>query len=80
MCAEITRQPSAKRTQVWLCRPGTGAPTLWNSALAVAKSVPKLVITVLSSARCSAMLFHVTLDEQSFEELCTGQAAGLSEA
>ncbi len=33
-----------------------------------------------AAAAHSAMLYHVTLVEQSFEELCTGQAAGLSVA
>src|SRR3546814_17338274 len=51
ICALTTRQPSGKRTQLCVCRPGAGAQTRWNSALAVAKSVPKLVMTVFSRLR-----------------------------
>lgn len=39
-CAATTRQPSARRTQVWLCRPSLGLPSRRNSVIAVAKSRP----------------------------------------
>ena len=49
--AATTRQPSGKRTQLWVCRPILSVPARRNSVLAVAKSRPKVVITVCCSER-----------------------------
>jgi len=51
MCAAVTRQPPSNRTQVWLWRAGRSVPARWNSVLAVAKSRPNVVITVLARVR-----------------------------
>src|ERR1700733_10742045 len=45
------RQPFKVRTHVWLCRPTRVSPTRWNSVFTVAKSCPKLVMTVLAKVR-----------------------------
>src|SRR5215470_12555080 len=49
--ALTTRHPSGMRTQVWLCRPRGPDSVRWNSVFAVARSRPKVVITVRMMAR-----------------------------
>src|SRR5262249_33071232 len=50
-CALPPRPPSGMRTQVWLCRPRRPDSVRWNSVFAVARSRPKVVITVRMMAR-----------------------------
>jgi hypothetical protein len=49
--AEATFQPSGVRIQVWLWRPILSEPSRWNSTLAMAKSAPKVVISVRRRVR-----------------------------
>ena len=55
-CAATTRQPSSQRTQVWLCRPMPCMPGRVNSVMAVAKSLPKVVMTVFASVRARPLV------------------------
>src|SRR5271166_7043017 len=51
-CAATTRQPCEVRTQVCICRPTwPGVESRWNRVEAVAKSRPKVVITVRDVVR-----------------------------
>ncbi len=56
-CAATTRQPSAIRAQLCICRPSLpGEAARWNNVDAVAKSRPNVVIAVRLRLRMSPAL------------------------
>lgn len=62
-CALTTRQPDSVRIHVWLWRPRRTESRRTNSVLAVAKSAPYVVMTVLESVRLRSIAGRALVDE-----------------